>query len=124
MNSSFQGDIKELLSIINNDRSTTVKETYDYYLGEGSYDELLVELNKIEDYYMVNNKYDSNSLLNIGENITNLYEMMLNEKISKENLDIRVKDVELDDFSSKIKDIVNNRVKGVEIDVQSKTRSK
>lgn len=123
MNSSFQGDIKELLSIINNDRSTTVKETYDYYFGDGSYDELLVELNKIEDNYMVKNKYDSNSLLNIGENMTNLYEMILNEKIEKDNLDIRVKDVELDDFSSKIKDIINNRVKGEDY-VQDKTRSK
>ncbi len=123
MNSSFQGDIKELLSIINNENKTTVKETYDYYLGEGSYDELLVSLNQIEDNYMVKNKYDSNSLLNVGENITNLYEMMLNEKIEKGILDVRMKDIELDDFSSKIKDIINNRIKGEE-HVQDKTRSK
>ena len=124
MNSSFQSDIEELLSLINNGKATTVKETYDYYLGEGSFDELIKELNRIEDNYMTSNKYDSNSLLNIGESITNLYEMILNDKIEKENIDIRVKDVELDDFSSKIKGIINNRVKGEDINVQNKARSK
>ena len=124
MNSSFQGDIKELLSLMNNGNTTTVKDTYDYYLGEGSFDELLKELNKIENNYMTSNKYDSNSLLNIGESITNLYEMMLNEKIDKDNMDIRLKDVELDDFSSKIKGIINKRVKGEELNVQDKSRSK
>ena len=123
MNSSFQGDIKELLFIINNENKTKIKETYDYYLGEGSYDELLVSLNQIEDNYMVKNKYDSNSLLNVGENITNLYEMMLNEKIEKGILDVRMKDIELDDFSSKIKDIINNKIKEEEHE-QDKTRSK
>ena len=124
MNSSFGSDIKELLSLMNNGNTTTVKDTYDYYLGEGSYDELLEELNRIEDNYMLSNKYDSNSLLNIGESITNLYEMMLNKKIDKDNMDIRLKDVELDDFSSKIKGIINKRVKGEELNVQDKSRSK
>lgn len=124
MNGSFQNDIKELLSIMNNDNTTTVKDTYDYYLGEGSYDDLLVQLNQIENNYMVKNKYDNSSLTNIGDSMTNFYEMILNDKISKDNMDVRLKDIELDDFSSKMKDIINKRVKGEEIDVQDKSRTK
>ncbi len=124
MNGSFQNDIKELLSIMNNDNTTTVKDTYDYYLGEGSYDDLLVQLNQIENDYMVKNKYDNSSLTNIGDSMTNFYEMILNDKISKDNMDVRLKDIELDDFSSKMKDIINKRVKGEEIDVQDKSRTK
>ncbi len=124
MNGSFQNDIKELLSIMNNDNTTTVKDTYDYYLGEGSYDDLLVQLNQIENNYMVKNKYDNSSLNNIGDSMTNFYEMILNDKISKDNMDVRLKDIELDDFSSKMKDIINKRVKGEEIDVQDKSRTK
>ena len=124
MNGSFQNDIKELLSIMNNDNTTTVKDTYDYYLGEGSYDDLLVQLNQIENNYMVKNKYDNSSLTNIGDSMTNFYEMILNDKISKDNMDVRLKDIELDDFSSKMKDIINKRVKGEELDVQDKSRTK
>ncbi len=124
MNGSFQNDIKELLSIMNNDNTTTVKDTYDYYLGEGSYDDLLVQLNQIENDYMVKNKYDNSSLTNIGDSMTNFYEMILNDKISKDNMDVRLKDIELDDFSSKMKDIINKRVKGEELDVQDKSRTK
>ena len=124
MNGSFQNDIKELLSIMNNDNTTTVKDTYDYYLGEGSYDDLLVQLNQIENNFMVKNKYDNSSLTNIGDSMTNFYEMILNDKISKDNMDVRLKDIELDDFSSKMKDIINKRVKGEELDVQDKSRTK
>ena len=63
MNNSFQKDIKEVLSSINDDDLSTIKNKYNSIYGEDGYDNLLANINSLESHYLVDGSYDNELMI-------------------------------------------------------------
>ncbi len=115
MSNSFQKDIKEVLSSINDDDLSTIKNKYNSIYGEDGYDNLLANINSLESHYLVDGSYDSELMNSITSKITKYYETSINDKIKKNEIDLREKESLLETFQSRMIDLVSNYNERIEL---------
>ncbi len=115
MSNSFQKDIKEVLSSINNDDLSTIKNKYNRIYGEDGYDNLLTNINSLENHYLIEGSYDDELMNNITSKITKYYETSINDKIKNNEIDLREKESLLETFQSKMIDLVSNYNERIEL---------
>ncbi len=125
MDESYSNSIKELLLSINNNSHEQLIDRYNSYFGEDSYDDFLTRLNEIENRYMLEESYDEADLEEINSIIKNFLIRKLDDEIREDKIDLRTKEITLEDYGSKMNDLVDLYVERSNInELQNKRGSK
>ena len=110
MEESFSNSIKEMLLSMNNDSPEQLIDRYNSYFGEDSYDDFLAFLNEIENKYMLEEAYDERDLEEINGIVKTFLIRKLDDEVKEDQIDLRTKEITLEDYGSKMNDLVDRYV--------------
>ena len=110
MEESFSNSIKEMLLSMNNDSPRELIDRYNSYFGEDSYDDFLACLNEIENKYMLEEAYDERDLEEINGIVKTFLIRKLDDEVKEDQIDLRTKEITLEDYGSKMNDLVDKYV--------------
>lgn len=110
MEESFSNSIKEMLLSMNNDSPEQLIDRYNSYFGEDSYDDFLARLNEIENKYMLEEAYDERDLEEINGIVKTFLIRKLDDEVKEDQIDLRTKEITLEDYGSKMNDLVDRYV--------------
>lgn len=110
MEESFSNSIKEMLLSMNNDSPEQLIDRYNSYFGEDSYDDFLACLNEIENKYMLEEAYDERDLEEINGIVKTFLIRKLDDEVKEDQIDLRTKEITLEDYGSKMNDLVDRYV--------------
>ena len=110
MEESFSNSIKEMLLSMNNDSPEQLIDRYNSYFGEDSYDDFLARLNEIENKYMLEEAYDERDLEEINGIVKTFLIKKLDDEVKEDQIDLRTKEITLEDYGSKMNDLVDRYV--------------
>lgn len=110
MEESFSNSVKEMLLSMNNDSPRELIDRYNSYFGEDSYDDFLARLNEIENKYMLEEAYDERDLEEINGIVKTFLIRKLDDEVKEDQIDLRTKEITLEDYGSKMNDLVDKYV--------------
>lgn len=110
MEESFSNSVKEMLLSMNNDSPEQLIDRYNSYFGEDSYDDFLARLNEIENKYMLEEAYDERDLEEINGIVKTFLIRKLDDEVKEDQIDLRTKEITLEDYGSKMNDLVDRYV--------------
>ena len=110
MEESFSNSVKEMLLSMNNDSPEQLIDRYNSYFGEDSYDDFLARLNEIENKYMLEEAYDERDLEEINGIVKTFLIRKLDDEVKEDQTDLRTKEITLEDYGSKMNDLVDRYV--------------
>lgn len=110
MEESFSNSVKEMLLSMNNDSPEQLIDRYNSYFGEDSYDDFLARLNEIENKYMLEEAYDERDLEEINGVVKTFLIRKLDDEVKEDAIDLRTKEITLEDYGSKMNDLVDRYV--------------
>ena len=110
MEESFSNSIKEMLLSMNNDSPEQLIDRYNSYFGEDSYDDFLACLNEIENKYMLEEAYDERDLEEINGIVKTFLIRKLDDEVKEDQIDLRTKEITLEDYGSKMNDLIDRYV--------------
>jgi hypothetical protein len=110
MEESFSNSVKEMLLSMNNDSPEQLIDRYNSYFGEDSYDDFLARLNEIENKYMLEEAYDERDLEEINGVVKTFLIRKLDDEVKEDQIDLRTKEITLEDYGSKMNDLVDRYV--------------
>ena len=110
MEESYSSDIKGLLLSMNNNSPRELIDRYNSYFGEDSYDDFLARLNEIENKYMLEEAYDERDLEEINGIVKTFLIRKLDDEVKEDQIDLRTKEITLEDYGSKMNDLVDRYV--------------
>ena len=110
MEESYSSDIKGLLLSMNNNSPRELIDRYNSYFGEDSYDDFLACLNEIENKYMLEEAYDERDLEEINGIVKTFLIRKLDDEVKEDQIDLRTKEITLEDYGSKMNDLVDRYV--------------
>ena len=110
MEESFSNSVKEMLLSMNNDSPRELIDRYNSYFGEDSYDDFLARLNEIENKYMLEEAYDERDLEEINGIVKTFLIRKLDDEVKEDQIDLRTKEITLEDYGSKMNDLIDRYV--------------
>lgn len=125
MDDSYSTSIKGLLLSINDNSHEQLIDRYNSYFGEDSYDDFLTRLNEIENRYMVEESYEEEDLQEINDIVKNFLIRKLDDEVKEDKIDLRTKEITLEDYGSKMNDLIDSYIERSNInELQDKRRLK
>ena len=116
MEESYSNSVKEMLLSMNNNSPEQLIDRYNSYFGEDSYDDFLARLNEIENRYMLEESYDEKDLEEINGIVKAFLIRKLDDEVKEDAIDLRTKEITLEDYGSKMKNLIGSYIERRKID--------
>ena len=116
MEESYSNSVKEMLLSMNNNSPEQLIDRYNSYFGEDSYDDFLARLNEIENRYMLEESYDEKDLDEINGVVKAFLIRKLDDEVKEDAIDLRTKEITLEDYGSKMKNLIGSYIERRKID--------
>ena len=116
MEESYSNSVKEMLLSMNNNSPEQLIDRYNSYFGEDSYDDFLARLNEIENRYMLEESNDEKDLEEINGIVKAFLIRKLDDEVKEDAIDLRTKEITLEDYGSKMKNLIGSYIERRKID--------